>query len=408
MFCCVPGVTTLINGLPMPQDYSRATESPVEPIPQPEHLDEAGVALCLSGGGYRAMVFHLGALWRLNELEYLKKLTRFTSVSGGSITAAVLGWRWRHLTFASGVASNFVDEVVARVRRLAGRTIDQGAILSGLLTPGSIAEKVTNSYREHVFGDATLQDLPSDQEGPRFIINASNVQTGALWRFSRPYMADYKVGLIRQPTTPLALAVAASSAFPPILSPLRLEVDPTSFDGHSLGPLHKVPYTTDVVLTDGGVYDNLGLETAWKRCRTVLVSDGGGEMSPEPDPKGDWARHALRISGLIDHQVRCLRKRQVVGSFERSATKDGEWRLGSYWGIRSHAADYELADALPCPPEQSLRLADLQTRLKRLDDVVQERIINWGYAICDTAMRRWVLQAPRPATLPYPNSGIGD
>ena len=30
-----------------------------------------GIALCLSGGGYRAMVFHLGALWRLNELGLL-------------------------------------------------------------------------------------------------------------------------------------------------------------------------------------------------------------------------------------------------------------------------------------------------------------------------------------------------
>ena len=28
-----------------------------------------GGALCLSGGGYRAMLFHLGALWTLNELE---------------------------------------------------------------------------------------------------------------------------------------------------------------------------------------------------------------------------------------------------------------------------------------------------------------------------------------------------
>ena len=42
------------------------------------------------------------------------------------------------------------------------------------------------------------------------------------------------------------------------------------------------PYTTEVVLSDGGVYDNLGLETAWKRYRTILVSDGGGQMAPTP------------------------------------------------------------------------------------------------------------------------------
>ena len=50
------------------------------------------------------------------------------------------------------------------------------------------------------------------------------------------------------------------------------------------------------MLTDGGVYDNLGLETAWKRSDTMLVSDGGGKMEAEEEPKRDWARHAMRIN----------------------------------------------------------------------------------------------------------------
>ena len=52
----------------MPDPDVQKVLSPVEAIPKPETFDEQGVALCLSGGGYRAMVFHLGALWRLNEL----------------------------------------------------------------------------------------------------------------------------------------------------------------------------------------------------------------------------------------------------------------------------------------------------------------------------------------------------
>lgn len=374
--------------------------SPVEEISKKEALDETGVALCLSGGGYRAMIFHLGALWRLNELGWLPKLTRVSSVSGGSITAGVLGLRWSNLAFDSaGIAATFRSKIVDRVRGLADHTIDLGAIVSGLLTPGSIAEKVADAYREHLFGEATLQALPA---APLFVINASNVQTGALWRFSRPYMADYKVGLIRNPTSELAVAVAASSAFPPVLSPLRLEVDPASFDPAENGPLHRPPYTTEVVLTDGGVYDNLGLETAWKRCRTVLVSDGGGQMSPDPEPKTDWVQHGLRVSSLIDNQVRSLRKRQVVASLVQRR------RAGTYWGIRSHVADYQLPDAFVCPEDQTLALANVPTRLKALDDVTQERLINWGYAITDTAMRRWVVPGlPRPASMPYPAAGLG-
>src|SRR6266699_3311930 len=55
---------------------------------------QPGIALCLSGGGYRAMVFHAGVLWRLNELGLLKALDRVSSVSGGSITAGLLGLKW--------------------------------------------------------------------------------------------------------------------------------------------------------------------------------------------------------------------------------------------------------------------------------------------------------------------------
>src|SRR5688572_24600705 len=74
---------------------------------------ELGTALCLSGGGYRAMLFHVGALWRLNEWGYLPKLARVSSVSGGSITAGVLGLKWPRLAFdAQGVGRTFNEEVV--------------------------------------------------------------------------------------------------------------------------------------------------------------------------------------------------------------------------------------------------------------------------------------------------------
>jgi NTE family protein len=308
-----------------------------------------------------------------------------------------------HVVAALGGGRAFDAEVVQPIRVLAGRTIDEGSIVSGIVLPGSIADKVTDAYRKHLFGKATLQALPADP--PRFVINATNVQSGALWRFSRPYMADYRVGLVRNPTIELAVAVAASSAFPPVLSPLRMELTAAQYEPPSGQPsedLHREPFLTDVLLTDGGVYDNLGLETAWKRYQTVLVGDGGGKMQAEAEPKGDWARHALRINDLIDNQVRSLRKRQVIGSFQAKA------RSGTYWGVRSHIGDYHLPDALPCPPEKTLVLAGTKTRLKRLEPVIQERLINWGYAICDAAMRKWVDSLlPKPTGFPYPESGIG-
>src|SRR5260370_36738192 len=95
----------------MPGSGAQPPSSPVRWIPpdDPPQPPAPGIALCLSGGGYRAMLFHLGALWRLNELGYLPKLERVSSVSGGSITAAVLGMNWTRLAVdpVSGVGAGF-------------------------------------------------------------------------------------------------------------------------------------------------------------------------------------------------------------------------------------------------------------------------------------------------------------
>ncbi len=396
--------------------------SPVELIDTGSDYDSgipaAGLGLCLSGGGYRATLFHLGALWRLNEAGYLPKLDRISSVSGGSIVAGILGLCWPRLGFDSnGVAAHFVVEVIEPIRKICNRTLDAGAILGGALGPGSIGEKVIGAYRKYLYGDATLQDLP---DRPRFVINAANVQSGALWRFMKPYMRDYRVGEVKNPTVLLATAVAASTAFPPFLSPLKLELDDSDFTPNSGADLQYEPFTTDIYLSDGGVYDNLGLETVWKRYETVLVSDGGGKMAPEAEPKLDWARHTYRTLSLIDNQVRSLRKRQAIDSFKlreqllsQGADPHSDYfkqvtRRGAYWGIRSDIKNYQLDTALECPEEKTLALANTPTRMKRLEAALQEKLINWGYAVCDAALRKHVDPAlPAPAGFPYPQVGVG-
>jgi NTE family protein len=362
-----------------------------------------GVALCLSGGGYRAMLFHLGALWRLNDAGLLRGLIRVSSVSGGSITAGVLALAWKRLQFGdNNTATNLEELLIDPVRRLADDTIDQGSIIKGILLPRrTIADEIADAYRKHLFGNATLQDLPSDNEGPRFVINATNVQNNVLWRFSKPFMGDYRVGLIKNPKLDLAVAVAASAAFPPFLSPVVLKLNPADFDPSTKGDLQFEPYTSEAVLTDGGVYDNLGLETAWKAYETILVSDGGGGSSDEPKPKREWLEHVYRVLNLLDTQVRSLRKRQIIGSYQLKLRK------GTYWGIRTNVADYNLPTAMDCPFEKTLLLANTPTRLKRLEGSLQERIINWGFGVCDAAIRTHLNPAlPKPKDFPYPSTGV--
>src|SRR3954447_19233634 len=88
------------------------------------HADATGkTGLALSGGGYRAMLFHVGALWRLNELGWLSKIDRISSVSGGSIAAGRLAAHWDDLKIdpTTGIAREFYKAFVQPLLRMAGQ-----------------------------------------------------------------------------------------------------------------------------------------------------------------------------------------------------------------------------------------------------------------------------------------------
>lgn len=96
---------------------------------------QPGVALALSGGEFRATLFHCGALWRLKEFGYLQKRNRVSSVSGGSITTGLLALKWSRLQWTNDVATNFGQEIVAPLRAFCTLSIDAPAIGQGALLP---------------------------------------------------------------------------------------------------------------------------------------------------------------------------------------------------------------------------------------------------------------------------------
>lgn len=365
---------------------------------------QKGIALALSGGGFRATLFHLGALWRLNELKLLQKLDRIASVSGGSITAGLLAKEWHRLGFVDGRAGQFEPLIVGPLRAFCQRTVDALAIGEGLLLPWkSVSEAVQERYDKHLFDGVSLQRLP---DRPRFVFMATNLQSGRAFRFSKPYLGDYRLGLIRDPALPLSLAVTASSAYPPVLSPVVLE-DLPPFDKVEGADLHGDPrYTEKIYLTDGGAYDNLGLETAWNRFDTILVSDAGAPFKVDDEIKVDWLSQARAALDIATDQSRALRKRAVIADFRAKV------RAGAFWGIDTAIGDYGLPDALPCRDDVVLPLAKIRTRLNPFSDEEQGRLINWGYALCDAALRKHcaalVDSAARPKRWPVPEQALGN
>ena len=349
-----------------------------------EQLEDK-LALCLSGGGYRAMMFHLGVLWYLNDARYLQKLDRISSVSGGSLTAGVLAMRWNELRFQDGVATNFPDLVVTLVRKLAATTIDAGSIIRGILTPGvSIGDRIIKRYRDVAFGDAQLSQFP---DHPVFVINASNVQTGALFRFTKKFIADWRIGVIQNPKRSIAEAVAASSAFPPVLSPAMLRFRHEEWSELNAAEAGKKPFTEKVVLTDGGVYDNMGLENPWKKCKRLIVSDAGSQFQPEADQHFDFARHSIRVNSLIDNQVRSLRRRQVVAAFDKKTELGrNDPHSGVFFAMWTPASKFTTS-SLQFDENRGLDLAKTPTRLAELKPELQNRLINYGYAMAERAIR---------------------
>ena len=324
------------------------------------------------------------------------------AVSGGSITAGLLAKEWVNLDFQSGVARAFQQRIVEPLRDFCRLTIDAVAIGHGLLNPWeSVSEAVQQRYDEHLFQGFSLRQVP---EPPRFVFNSTNLQTGKSFRFSKPYMGDYRIGLIRDPDAPLSLAVTASSAFPPVLSPVVLK-SPPSFEAVTGSDLNGDPrYTTEIYLTDGGTYDNLGLETVWNRYDTVLVSDAGAPFKASEVPRTDWLSQARLALDVATDEARALRKRALIADFK------AKLRDGAYWGIDTKIGNYPLADPMTCRREVVEPLAAIRTRLNPFSDEEQGRLINWGYALCDAALRSHasalVPDATRPAAWLVPGEPL--
>src|SRR5262245_5334708 len=207
-------------GTKLPPQQYEATDAATKPETttaeryRPER-ERAGNALCLSGGGFRATLFHLGALRRLNETGVLAKLDTITSVSGGSIMAALLATRAPWPITDPIPADVWERDVAVPTRRFVGRNLRTPAMAGRLLRPWNTSAGVRGlmaGYAKHL-SSAKLSALP---ERPRFVFCATDLCYGVNFVFERGRVGDYRLGYLSPPPPAweVARAVAASSCFP--------------------------------------------------------------------------------------------------------------------------------------------------------------------------------------------------
>jgi NTE family protein len=259
---------------------------------------------------------------------------------------------------------------------------------------------VQGRYKD-LYADSTLADLPARYEGPDIVITATNLATGTLFRFRRRGVGDFhrhpddtSTRFFQAPTIPLGLAVATSSAFPPVLSPCILDA--------SAYPSARAAQRK-VYLTDCGIYDNPGIEPLDDAAhKIVLSSDGGAPFKAKPKPPVDYQGGMVHILKVVDLQGRKPGRSELV-------EWSGQERHVAYWAINSELSKYVAAASKPGAPTFEVlevsgtarrEMAAISTRLAALQTSQQHRLVNWGYSACDAALRAYVMTTPR-GQFPY-------
>lgn len=397
-------------------DGSASPSFPCGPSGAPE-----AVGLALSGGGYRATLFHLGALTRLNELGWLPRIDRISTVSGGSLMAGVLATAWDSLEWdEKGHAINFNDLVFEPTIRFTSRHIDAFVIALGLIPFINPAHVMDRWLHVVLTSRRNLADLP---DHPQFVINAANLATGVSWRFSKDYMADSTLGAVCDPELRLSRAIAASAAYPPFVAPLvlnlrRVTIQPLPGADLLQDPAAKA-LKTEVRLLDGGAYDNLGVEAVEGRCRIVLASDAGGNLSVDTR---DWRYHFWwpLVRRTLDLAVEVGRRQRRRALIDRAAAaaklKDADvptdhatevvalWRTALQ--IAGHAG---LPPGWVVDRGWANYLATRSTRMWPMAGRDRQRVVNWGYLTSDLMLRAWIPElhdAALPESLPFKEEGF--
>jgi predicted acylesterase/phospholipase RssA len=237
------------------------------------------IGLALSGGGFRATLYHLGLVRFLRDAGILPRVTQITSVSGGSIFAAHLALNWDRYNGSPHDFDMAAAELLAFVRLdVRNRIVRRFPLLIPVRwlrrLVGLSNRKLSRiglleyHYEKYLFGDTSLFELP---EQPQLHILATNLSEGCLCSFNRNgllmlrregehsfHLDHVHVGLATVP-----MAVTASSAFPGFFPPLEL----TAADvGARSGEFDRQAYT------DGGVFDSLGVRMFGSLARSSLLA----------------------------------------------------------------------------------------------------------------------------------------
>ena len=409
-------------------------ESRVNPHSADDVLKRPRIALALSGGGFRASIFHLGVLRRLAECGWLDRVDVLSTVSGGSLLGGFVALRWEEMLRKGGTPEAFETTIV---RPFLDIVTKQNFILrwttggwklpfkkyrDATFTRSKLAGEI---YSEMFYDGRSCADLPVR---PYLVLNATSLLSMRAWRFTRSGLGDSRFGHAAWGDKPLSIgeAAGASAAFPPVFPPPRIRCADYPF-GKPIYDEEPLPTVDYVMLSDGGVYDNLGVEAVHKR--TALP----GEAQPLEVPEflvvsdaGYPAQYRFRASGLpvlseglllyrVDsiarEQVSAQRRRELISSFQdpnrglKGILMALSTTLMKLPADRYHEYCTHVPPRYQIPVPLLVLIRGIRTQLDRFTDIECEALMYHAYTLTDAVLWAHRLTCPpeyRAAEIPAP------
>jgi predicted acylesterase/phospholipase RssA len=394
------------------------------------------IGLAFSGGGFRATLFHLGVVRYLYETHLLRNVRLMTSVSGGSVLAGHLNKRWVDYTGPDGCFDEAVRELLQFIASdLRGRILRRWLLGCAVVVPRIVSRNrwsrsglLERAYRRFFSEVNILQrgDLPSECRPDLHVLSTECSSRGicdfnhdgiTLVKWGDDNTISEEVVCKRNGVMPMSVAVAASSAFPIMFAPFN-----------AIDYLKPADETTSqrLVVTDGGVVDNVGLERLRQLFETnklhvLLVSDAGAPFEKEfvrgyinglvraadvgmyhaarqlwGSVFDMWARFS---SYSYDHR----KKKASVDSFETIEEMEKlKPNAFTFIGISIQDGPEAGTSADGVPTEVRSRVSKVRTEFDPFTVEEQRVIINQGYHAARKAMELWTKRRRK-----YFNANIG-
>lgn len=408
------------------------------------HARRGKVGLGLSGGGFRAALYHLGVMARLAECDMLRSVETLSTVSGGSIMGAHYYLMLRQLLrtrpddqlrredyialmdtlirdTVKGVSHNLRMRALLNPIRNLRMVFDKGysrSMRMGELYEHWLFSSVKDDQhstkprclRDLIvapFGDADFRPRSGNwrrlAKVPNLMLNTTSLNSGHNWHFTARWMGEppgltgdeidmnsrYRRVYYEQAPTkalkdyPLACAVAASSCVPVMFEPL---------------PVQGLYGAQTVRLVDGGVHDNQGMGALQDDdCEVILCSDASGQMGSEPEPVNSMMGVFARTETILQDRVRGSQYREVHARANSGALK-GLFFVHMRQGLQESAVNYTgsgdpeaPAPATGCTAygvdrELARQLAAVRTDLDSFSEVECCALMAAGYQVTRQAL----------------------